>query len=319
MDQAPGLIDGLLPYCGEQLLRLEQLGESHVQHSFGEDRFGRRSYRFNRLGYRGEESIPEAPHKVFAFGESHAFGYFVDFDQCWPSRFVKLWCERESVEPTDVNYLNFADPGTSNASIARAVVCQCSAVRPDLVLVHFADLARSEVVLNGRQHRIGPWLEQEGARLADQAARGQESLPETFAELIERGAGFLRFALGEKTSTWLALEVDPTCLIENLRSILLVQYFCKAQKIPLVATCEAIAPLDSPHKQEDPTVGPLARCLDREVICDFNIWSVGGDLSDDPNHAGPERHDRFARAMLDFHLRQGDPRQGDPHCPPVVR
>lgn len=294
------------PYCGEDLGRLEALGRPHVERTFGSDGSGRRSYGFNRLGFRGGELDPAAPFRVYAFGESHAFGYFVDFDQCWPSRFVELWIRHRNLDRSDVCYLNFADAGASNASIARAVVAQCSAVRPDLALVHFADLRRSEVILDGRPHRIGHWLLREEPELAARELAGEGDREKTLRELIDRGSSFYRFALGPERPEWFERAVDATCLLESLRSILLVQYFCRSQQIRLVATCDHIDVLLSPAARRDPTLGPLVTCLDPEVLCGLDIWSVGGDRSDDPQHAGPVRHDRFARAIFDFYRKESE-------------
>lgn len=290
-----------IPYCGEELERLEGLGEPQFRRAFGNDRSGRRLYKFNQLGYRGKEFAPHASHQIFVFGESHAFGYFVDFDQCWPSRFVELWSRHLGIEHNEIGYLNFADPGTSNASIARSVVSQCSAVRPDLVLVHFANLLRSELILDGRPHRVGHWLLQEKEKLVAQETRPGGAVPKTLMELIDRGSSYYRFAQGSERMKELEEPVDATCLLENLRSLLLVQFFCKSEGIPLVATCEHIDPLLARGIQKDPTLGPLVRCLDPEVFTNFGIWCVPGDHSEDPGHAGPSRHNRFARAMFDFY------------------
>lgn len=287
----------LQPYGGEQLERLENLGRSHVRYTFGDDRSGQRTYRFNALGYRGDDPDLEAQQRVFVFGESHAFGYFVEAEECWPSRFVDLWAERRALDRRKVCLANFADPGSSNASIARQLVTQCSAVRPDLVLVHFADLRRSEVILDRRSHRVGPWLVQEDS--VSQAAAAPGGLARTLAELIERGHGFFRAFLGREDH-WLDGDIDASCVLSNLRDLLLVQSFCRANDIRLIATCEPIDELLAPAVVEHPVLGPLARCLDAEMLCDFSIWSVKGDFSDQPGHAGPLRHQRFARKLFDY-------------------
>ncbi len=294
-----------LPYCGQELDRLEHLGRPHQRRRYGHDKSGRRVYGFNRLGFRGAEFDPDAPYRVFAFGESHAFGYFVAFDRCWPSRFVDLWTRHRGLDRRDVCYLNFADAGASNAAIARAVVSQCSAIRPDLVLVHFADLHRNETILDGRPHRIGHWLLDEETEIAAREAPG-DGLQQTLLELIERGKGYYRFALGPERSQWFGANVDPTCVLDNLLNILLVQSFCRAEGIRLVATCEAIDVLRSPAVTSDPTLGPLAERLDPQALCDFRIWSKDGDRSDDRGHAGPRRHDRFARSLFDFYRQTGE-------------
>ncbi len=295
------LVGQPLPYCGPELDRRRNLGRPFFRRSFGSDHSGQRTYRFNRLGFRSGEFDPAAPYRVFAFGESHAFGYFVDYEECWPSRFADLWIRHRQLDPSDVCYLNFADAGASNGSIARAVVSQCSALRPDLVLVQFSGHERSEVLLDGTPHRIGRWLLLEEDAVADAPS---DDLGRTLLELTERAKSFYRYAVGPDGRRRREDETSPTCLLDTLRNILLVQYFCESQQIPLVATCEYVDALLSPAAQEDPTLGPLVRQLDPEVFCDFGVWDLPGDLTEDGGHVGSQRHERFAQAIFDFYLRK---------------
>ena len=291
------VLGGLQSYCGEEIARQQYLGQAHARHGFGDD-VGR-TYRFNRLGFRGADPDPSATHRVYVFGESHAFGYFVDHEEAWPSRFLDLWREHHRLDDSTVEMLNFADPGASNASIARMVVSQCSARRPDLVLVHFADVRRSEVLLDGRPHRIGPWL------LGDQAARAAREapgdLPATLGELIERGRSYFRHSLGP-TERWMSPVPDTTCILEALRDILLVQSFCRAQGLRLVATCDRMEDLRALAPQKHPILAPLVAALDPTTLCNFGIWSMGAPGDDEAaGHASRDRHARFARAMFDFY------------------
>lgn len=303
--QAPADPLGLLPYRGEEMERLRHVGRSHTRQAFGADQGGR-TYRFNQLGYRGAEVDPSATHRVFVFGESHAFGYFVEEDEAWPSRFVRRWCTHHGVSTDAVNVLNFADPGSSNAAIARMVLSQCSALRPDLVLVHFADIRRSEVLLDGRPHRIGPWLLGEAS--AEEAGKAPADLPQTLTELIARGTAYFRHSLGPSGPTGRWQDIDPTCLLEALREILLVQSYCRAENIPWVATCEHMVELRELRPENDPVLAPLVGALDAEALADFDIWSVGRRSARAAErrsgHAGPRRHRRFAKALFDFYLRR---------------
>ena len=315
----------LQPYRGEEIERVSQVGQSYVRHRFGDDRDGR-TYRFNRLGYRGPEPDEKARRRIFAFGESHAFGYFVELEQSWSWRFVDLWCAHVGLDRSCVEYLNFADPGASNASIARQVVSQCSVRRPDIALVHFADVRRSEVLLDRRAHRIGPWLLEAAA--ADSARRAPGDLPATFFELIERGKAYFRHSLGREQD-WAAPVADATCLLEALREILLVQSFCRAEGIRLVATLDRMEDLRAMAPQNHPILAPLIAALDDTSLCPFGIWSVDGDGDGDsserslaqprresgrsahflrkaPGHASPRRHGAFAEAIFDFYLHAGD-------------
>src|SRR5262249_38488115 len=114
------------------------------------------AYSYNALGFRGPEFDPDAPLRVYAFGESDAFGLGVDFADCWPSRVVAAIAER--VGQDSVCYMNFADQGASNAHIARVVMTQCAAAPPDLVLLNFSDPGRTEGAIGGQVYHVGQWL-----------------------------------------------------------------------------------------------------------------------------------------------------------------
>ena len=290
-----------LPYSGQELDRREHLGRPWVKTGHGSDQGDGRPYRFNRLGFRGPEFDPEAPYRIYAFGESHAFGYFVEADECWPARFAAHWAQLHDLEPREVCFQNFSDVGAANAGIAREVIRQCSAAPPDLVLVHFAEHRRSEVYLEGLPHRVGPWLLEEATA---RAAPSEEPLRSHYLRQIERAHHFYDFALGPKAGRDPgSLEVDATCFEDTLRSLLLVQFFCRARQLPVVATCDLYDDLFAEYLRHHETLGPLLEQVDPGFLCPLRLWTLEGDHAADGHHAGPQRHDRFARALLEHHRR----------------
>lgn len=288
-----------LAYCGQDVQRRAHLGQPFTQHGYGHD--GARVYRFNRLGFRGPEFDPEARRRIYAFGESHAFGYFVDAEQCWPARFAALWSEAQGLTPSEVCFQNFADVGAANSAVARGLVSQCTAAPPDLVLVHFGEHLRSEVFLEGRPHRIGAWLLEDATR---EAAPADGPLRAGYLEQIERGKSFYRYAFGDGDvdPARFDLERDATCVEQTLRNILLVQYFCQARGIPAIATCDLVDSLFNDAVRGNASLGPLLSQIDPNFLSPLRIWSVDGDRAQDNGHAGPLRHDRFARTLLEDHL-----------------
>lgn len=301
MKNHPTNPEGPLPYSGQELDRRANLGTSFGKLGHGSDQENGRTYRFNRLGYRGPEFDPAAAYRIYAFGESHAFGYCVDDDVCWPARFAAHWVRARGLDPSQVCFQNFADVGSSNAGIARAVVTQCSAAPPDLVLVHFAEHRRGEVYIEGRPHRIGPWLLDEATA---RAAPPDGPLRAGYLHQIERARAFYGWTLGDERvdETIFDLERDATSLEDTLRNLLLVQYFCRARGIPALATCDLVDSLFDASVRRHESLGPLLAEVDPDFLTPLRIWSVEGDLADDGHHAGPERHDRFARAMLRRYL-----------------
>lgn len=303
-----------LPYSGQELDRRANLGRPFRKIGMGHDQHGGREYRFNSLGFRGPEFAPRAKHRIYAFGESHAFGYFVDAEHCWPARFAARWAAARGVEADDLCFQNFADVGASNAGIARALISQCSAAPPHIVLVHFSEHRRSEVYLQGQPHRVGPWLV---APETAQAAPEEEPLRSAYLEQIDRAGHFYAYALGADAMGpqgiehgLFELDVDATCIEDTLRNILLVQYFCRAQGICAVATCDLVESLFNDQVRNNPNLSPLLAQIDTDFLSPLRIWDVDGDEADDSGHAGPMRHDRFAGVLLEGFLARHDEANG---------
>lgn len=286
------------PYRGQDVDRRAHLGQPYERPGYGHD--GRRTYRFNRLGFRSPEFDPQAQYRIFAFGESHAFGYFVEAEDSWPARFASLWAESHGLAPDAVCFQNFADVGASNGHIARSVITQCSAVQPDLVLVHFGEHRRSEVFLDGEPHRIGPWLLDEATA---RAAPLEEPMRGHYLQQIERARHYYAFALGRRElgDDDYHVSRDATCLEDTLRNVLLVQYFCRARGIPAMATCDLVDALYNDGVRGHGSLGPLLAQIDPEFLTRLRIWSVEGDQAEDQGHAGAARHERFARVLLGIH------------------
>ena len=147
----------LLPYSGDDVERVKRLGTAHSQRTNAGDESCTKTYSFNSLGYRGPEFDPDAKHTIFVFGESHAFGVGLNYDESWPSKFVEGWAAAKSIDPGDVSMLNFAEHGASNDYIARLVLSQCAILQPDLVVVNFSVTDRVEGFAD-RPFKVGPWL-----------------------------------------------------------------------------------------------------------------------------------------------------------------
>src|SRR5471030_2283605 len=65
-------------------------------------------YKFNSLGYRGEEFDSRAPFKLFVFGCSYAFGMGLRHDQSWPYFLKRALANRLSLGRSQINLQNFS-------------------------------------------------------------------------------------------------------------------------------------------------------------------------------------------------------------------
>lgn len=285
------MTDGIvqpLPYDGAELERVQRLGQAHEQVGYYHDVAANGiRYRFNAHGFRSADFDPLAPHRIFAFGDSHTFGIGLDYEAVWTTRFAAHWRQAKGLPESAVCLQNFADAGASNASIARAVVTQCNAVRPDLAIVKFAPFRRTEGIAGGRPFHIGWWSL---AKTSGAPGAGGAMAEEWRA----RARGYFDYAN------------DEACVLETLRSILLVQYCCRAMQIRLVASSAAIDEL-ARVSAGSPLLATLWRQVDRSALCNFDIWSTPGqtpasaaERSRDGAHAGAGQHDAFAQALLQF-------------------
>lgn len=277
-----------LPYDGVEHERLQRLGAAYEQLGYFQDVAANGiRYRFNPQGFRSADFDPAAASTIFAFGDSHTFGVGLDYEAVWPTRFAAHWRQARGLPSEVVCLQNFADAGASNASIARVVVTQCSAIRPDVAIVKFAPFRRTEGLADGKPFHLGWWTLAKkslapgaGGALAD--------------EWRTRARGYFDFAN------------DEACALETLRCMLLVQYFCRASGIRLVASSAQIQPLAELCARL-PVLAKLWSLLDRSVLCDFDIWTTPGqtpvgaaERSSDGAHAGAGQHDAFAQALLQF-------------------
>ena len=156
----------LQTYCGSRVREhLGECGPPHVRPTYGRDQTGTQLYRFNSLGYRGEEFDPDARVTIFVCGCSNAFGTGLGLEETWPSRFRSAYAERHGYARGEVNVLNFSEGAASNDYIARTLITQCSEVKPDVVVAQFSPINRAEGLYRGARALVGKF--DVHARLSD--------------------------------------------------------------------------------------------------------------------------------------------------------
>ncbi len=189
--------------------------------------------------------------------------------------------------------MNFAEGGASNTSIVRSVLTQCSVVRPDLVLVNFAQHGRTEGYAMGRMFPIGPWHEEVTPNQALREAPDEDGLRERIVDQVERGKAFLRFC-----------DLDQG-IYESLRDILLVQETLAREGLDALAIIRDPEHFNRAEIVGDPALGPLISRLDR---CFFAVHISPLELLskvdwlDDGFHYGPRTHRAVAKQAL-LHLK----------------
>lgn len=252
-------------------------------------------YRYNSLGFRGGEFDPNARVKIFAFGCSHTCGQALDYDDAWPVQFAQLLGGRRGVDEGDVCLMNFADGGASADHVARVLISQCSAVKPDIVLVTFPDVDRTELLLGGHAFRIGPWV-------------NSASTTEQISTLATQELRQLAHDAVERTRSYYSFGSFEFFAMNTLRNILLVQYFCEVKGIRAVASLNGyrstVRRLGSVGREFE----PLLREIDPRFLSHVAIDAedMCTDRAADEFHPGPRTHRAFAQEMLRF-LDEGPP------------
>ncbi len=222
----------LLPYSGSPLANPDN--NEHVPNTISthcnHDRSGKVHYRYNSLGFRGEDYNPRARYHIFVCGPSEAFGLGLNEDETWQHHFRLAYAREKNVGPYEVNLLNFSMIGASMDYIARVIVSQCRRIKPDLVIGALSPSSRTEyftdesdryftdkaVTFNPSMHNLlqhsddNDFFRQRTASLDE----------EEHDELLTAVEGFYSY------------YSDRIGLINRLKNIILVQQFCSAQKIP---------------------------------------------------------------------------------------
>ena len=274
---------------------LSGAGRPYVRSTYGTDRSGTKSYRFNSLGFRGEEHDPDAVATIFVCGCSNAFGIGLNAEETWVHQFKLAYAESRGIDPSNVNVLNFSQGAASNDYIARTLLTQCAQVRPDLVIAQFAPMYRSEGFVDGQPYCIGTGLSSVLVWL--QCLRVPWGSKWMVVRRIRQASGHAR---GYSVESGLA---------NTLRNMLLLQFYCRTNDIGCVMTWSDRRRLDNPELRDNLALAPLIALLDPACFCDFAIRDsdILTDVAADGRHPGPASNAAFAARLLEFYERAMEP------------
>ncbi len=294
----------LLPYSGSPLASPEN--NKHVPNQTGNfcniDRSGKVKYRYNSLGFRGEDYDENASFHIFVCGPSEGFGVGLNEEDTWWHQFKYHYARHKGVDPSEVNLLNFSQMGASMDYITRVLVSQCQRVKPDLVLCVLSPSSRTEYFTDEREryffdksviftpnmynllkhHDEHEYFQQRSASLnADDRD-----------ELLTAVEGFY------------TCYTDRTGLINRLKNILLLQQYCTAHAIPhilwsLHRSClekELAMPLP-------PSITGLSDCIDHSRIYTHSILPHDYQKAADNIHVGADVNRDITQGLWTFYSR----------------
>lgn len=221
-------------------------------------------YSFNSLGFRGEEYDPNAKIRIFACGCSVTFGVGVKWEQTWPFVFKRRLAARLDLPLSDINLLNFAQAGCSNDYIARTLVYQCNAEKPDLIIANFSYKDRTEFVSAETIENLGPWVATEAAL------------------------------------NYYMYYTDELGMINALKNMLWFQNFAKSNDIPYLISFLDYRDLAVPKYTANHVVSGLIEMLDRSVLSEFSPLDFACDLGRPGHHPGPLSHELYADRFFEL-------------------
>jgi hypothetical protein len=247
---------------------------------------GLKTYRFNRMGFRGEEFDPDAQRRIFMCGCSYTFGTGLDYEETAASRFKAHYCEALGVDPQAVNLLNFAMPGASNDYIVRTLLSQCRHVRPDVVVAIFTHIDRAEHIdehmLGERVWTVAPWWIRE---ISEELKPPDGDGADRIEAMREASVGYFYYF------------TESNGAAAFLRNLLLLQFYCEASRIPYVfhwIEFERLTELDRHFALAD-----MMRLVDLRHF--LNYTDAGRyycDRAADRAHPGPEANANIADALF---------------------
>ncbi|MBW2977249.1 hypothetical protein KY331_00230 [Candidatus Woesearchaeota archaeon] len=237
----------------------------------GSDQSEKIMYTINSLGFRGEEYNTKAKKHIFVFGCSYTFGTGLNIEETWAYQFKKLFSHMRESDINDINLMNFSVYGVSNDHITRNFLIQCNEVKPDLAIVLFSKMSRTEY-LNGKDVKgIGIW--------------GTERRSET---------------IRQEVLDYYTYYTDQIGFVNLVKNILLVQNFCNSKKIDYIFCIHnGTGDLVNEKYLKNPVCSQLVNLIDRNYLCDFGLEKI--DVAADNEHPGPKSNKLFAEKLFKFY------------------
>lgn len=138
-------------------IRPIESGKPRISDWVSSDLTRTRTYRITSIGGRGEEYDPSALRRLYVFGCSMTFGVGLREEEVWCHHFANRYATHLGLARRDLNLMNFSSSGASNQEIARNVMLQCAAKKPDYAIAQFTFPDRWEHGFGEEIAYIGNW------------------------------------------------------------------------------------------------------------------------------------------------------------------
>lgn len=244
----------------------------HVANSaamtYGTDNSETICYRFNNLGFRGEDYDPDAAFHVCVFGESNTFGLGVAEDETFGYVLKSYIAEALDLEIAQINLLNMGVAGISADHCVRSAFRQLNGQKIDLVICQLPAVQRREYF--------------DGKRFRSLVIPGDELTDERIAAMPAPLVGFCE------------MYTPQLCQLDYVKNMLLLHNFLKSQGIPFLISSHSMPK----NKGERDYLWPFFRHLDPDNLVHHRWFNIKPDIAADGRHPGVRSHVACAIELL---------------------
>ena len=245
---------------------------------YGLDQSGEKVYRFNSLGFRGDEFNPKAVKNIFIAGCSYTLGVGLNFEETWGYQFKQKVAKEAGLGLKEIGLMNFSVGGASNDYITRILLTQMSLYKPDLVIAYFTHSSRIEYIDESSINMLGPWCV--NSDITNDFYKQQH-----LDDVEEAAFSFFSYTTQE-------LE-----FINMLKNMLLLQEYCKSHNIKLMFGSVYSKDLLNKCKEMNSVCSQFLDLLDTERYFKFNLDKI--DAASDNSHPGVRSNKKFAEKLFE--------------------
>lgn len=239
---------------------------------YGKDKSGKITYRYNRLGYRGEEFDLNAKFRIYLCGCSHTHGTGLNWEDTFGFIFKEYVAQFFNIEKNQVNLMNFSAGAASNSYMVRTLITQCNIVRPNIIICNFGHKSNLEFKSRNSNRPFCP------------------SIKEHDLELLNHPM-FNEFNL----------------FIESAKNMLLLQYYCRLKQIPYLFAWVDMPTMERYLNRIQDTHRFISEELDLDYFVSKSIrdkeirvdLAADADLHGQKAHGGVEANRIYGKLLFD--------------------
>jgi len=281
-----------LPYSGS---RLKEHQAGKIVSRYGTDQSGLVEYRFNSLGFRGEEYDPDAEFRVLICGSSTAFTTGVPDEDTWWHMLKAPLAAQKGISPDAINVLNFAEGGCSYDYVSRVTLTQAERVRPDIIVISTGAIKCGELITDkieeiaDRGFNISRGLmkyarnpDPESLKVPDNPDIGLDAWREIF----------------HKAVSYFGFNTGSTFLLDALKNLYIVQAYCESRNIPFVCWARKRDSLQTQLAQRNLSkpVSEFLELINVSRVLSLDIDNI--DKANDGLHPGPRAQAFIASEVM---------------------